>query len=92
MLSAQCIPVELKTVVINKLEILKDEIAAYPIMNMHPTILSVTKQQINDNINFLKGKDLSHLWPKTVDFNRRLDSNRNQGPFEKVIPEYAPYV
>jgi sulfatase maturation enzyme AslB (radical SAM superfamily) len=91
-LSAQCIPVELKTVVINKLEILKDEIAAYPIMNMHPTILSVTKQQINDNINFLKGKDLSHLWPKTVDFNRRLDSSRNQGPFEKVIPEYAPYV
>ena len=91
-LSAQCVPVELKNVVINKLEKLSNEVSAYPIMNMHPKLLSVTKQQINDNINFLKGTDLSHLWPKTVEFNRRLDLTRNQGPFEKVIPEYAPYI
>jgi sulfatase maturation enzyme AslB (radical SAM superfamily) len=91
-LSAQCVPVELKNIVINKLEKLKDEVSTYPIMAMHPAILSVTNQQINDNINFLKAKDLSHLWPKTVDFNRRLDSTRNQGPFEKIIPEYASYI
>jgi sulfatase maturation enzyme AslB (radical SAM superfamily) len=91
-LSAQCIPTDLKNIVINKLEILKDTVSAYPIMNMHPSILSVTKQQINDNINFLKGTDLSHLWPKTVEFNQRLDLTRNQGPFEKIIPEYAPYI
>ena len=91
-LSAQCVPTDLKNIVINKLEKLSNEVSAYPIMNMHPSILSVTKQQINDNINFLKGTDLSHLWPKTVEFNCRLDLTRNQGPFEKIIPEYAPYI
>ena len=91
-LSAQCIPNSLKTVVINNLEKLKDEVAEYPIMNMHPSVLPITLQQIDDNINFLKGKDLSHMWKKTVEFNQRLDLTRNQGPFEKVVPEYAPYI
>jgi hypothetical protein len=89
-LSAQCIPTDLKKIVIDKLERL--DVETFPIMNTHPYILSVTKQQIQDNINFLKNKDMSHLWPKTVEFNRRLDLSRKQGPFEKVIPEYAPYV
>jgi hypothetical protein len=91
-LSAQCIPNNLKTVVINNLEKLKDEVVEYPIMNMHPSVLPITLQQIDDNINFLKGKDLSHMWKKTVEFNQRLDLTRNQGPFEKVVPEYAPYI
>jgi MoaA/NifB/PqqE/SkfB family radical SAM enzyme len=91
-LSAQCIPNDLKNIVINNLEKLKEEVATYPIMNMHTSILPITLQQINDNINFLKGKDLSNMWPKTVEFNRRLDLTRNQGPLEKVVPEYAPYI
>lgn len=91
-LSAQCVPAEVKNAVVEKLELLKNEIAAYPVMSKHPQLLPFTLQQINDNINFLKAKDLSHLWPKTVEFNRRLDLTRNQGPFEKVIPEYVPYI
>jgi len=91
-LSAQCIPNSLKTVVINNLEKLKGEVIEYPIMDMNPNVLPVTLQQIDDNINFLKGKDLSHMWRKTVEFNQRLDLTRNQGPFEKVVPEYAPYI
>jgi sulfatase maturation enzyme AslB (radical SAM superfamily) len=91
-LSAQCIPNELKTIVINKLKMLKDKVVNFPIMNTHPQILPVTLQQIDDNINFLLGKDLSYLWPKTVEFNRRLDLTRNQGPLEKIVTEFARYV
>lgn len=91
-LSAQCIPNEIKNQTIEKLEKLKGEIESYKIMSTHIQLLPFTLQQINDNINFLRGNDLSHLWPKTVEFNRRLDQSRNQGPFEKVIPEYAPYI
>jgi hypothetical protein len=91
-LSAQCLPVELKTKIINDLEILNSEVSTYSIMNKHPQLLSVTQQQIQDNINFLKSRDLSNLWGKTVEFNRRLDQTRNQGPLEKIIPEFANYV
>jgi sulfatase maturation enzyme AslB (radical SAM superfamily) len=91
-LSAQCVPVEVKKTVVENLERLKTEIGYYPIMSQHPQLLPFTTQQINDNINFLTAKDLSYMWPKTVEFNRRLDSSRNQGPFEKVVPEFAPYV
>ena len=91
-LSAQCVPTELKAKVIQELEILKTEVIDYPIMNQHQQILPVTLRQIDDNINFLKAKDLSYLWPKTIEFNRRLDSTRNPGPFEKVVPEFIPYV
>jgi len=27
-----------------------------------------------------------------VAFNKKLDTTRKQGPFEKVIPEYAQYI
>ena len=52
----------------------------------------ITLQQIQDNINFLKARDLNQYWKDCVDFNHRLDKTRNQGPFEKIIPEFAPYV
>jgi molybdenum cofactor biosynthesis enzyme MoaA len=91
-LSAQCVPTEVKNTVVEKLEKLKTKISAYPVMSRHPQLLPFTTQQIDDNINFLKATNLSHLWPKTVEFNRRLDLTRNQGPFEKVILEYAPYI
>lgn len=91
-LSAQCIPNKLKLRVIRELEMLKAEVINYPIMNVHPQLLPMTLQQINDNINFLNANDLSNLWPKTVEFNRILDRSRNQGPLDTVIPEFVPYV
>ena len=91
-LSAQTIHPKLKIRVIRQLEMLKAEVINYPIMSMHKDLLPITLRQINDNINFLQARDLHNKWPQTVAFNRRLDSTRNQGPFETVIPEYAPYV
>lgn len=91
-LSAQTIHPKLKLRVIRQLEMLKEEVVDYPIMSMHKDLLPVTLRQIDDNINFLKARDLHDKWSQTVAFNHRLDLTRNQGPFEKVVPEYAPYI
>ena len=91
-LSAQVLPKELKDKVIVKLELMKDKIKEYRLVKEHPILEKITLQQIQDNINFLKARDLNQYWKDCVDFNHRLDKTRNQGPFEKIIPEFAPYV
>jgi Radical SAM superfamily/Iron-sulfur cluster-binding domain len=91
-LSAQCIPKELKLKVIRQLEMLKAEVVDYSIMNIHSDLLPVTLRQIQDNINFLQARDLHQFWSQTIAFNARLDITRNQGPIEKIIPEFMPYV
>ena len=88
-LRAQVLP---KDKVIAKLELMKDKIKEYRLVKEHPILEKITLQQIQDNINFLKARDLNQYWKDCVDFNHRLDKTRNQGPFEKIIPEFAPYV
>ena len=91
-LSAQVLPKELKDKVIAKLELMKDKVKEYRLVKEHPILEKITLQQIQDNINFLKARDLNKYWKDCVDFNHKLDKTRNQGPFEKIIPEFAPYV
>ena len=91
-LSAQVLPKELKDKVIAKLELMKDKVKEYRLVKEHPILEKITLQQIQDNINFLKARDLNKYWKDCVDFNHRLDKTRNQGPLEKIIPEFAPYV
>jgi sulfatase maturation enzyme AslB (radical SAM superfamily) len=91
-LSAQCIPTLLKTKVIEDLQNLKKEVADFAIMKNHHQLLPITLRQIDDNINFLQGKDLHNLWKQTLEFNKRLDNTRNQGPIEKIVPEFLPYI
>jgi sulfatase maturation enzyme AslB (radical SAM superfamily) len=91
-LSAQVLPNELKERIIVNLERMKTEVLSYPLVQEHSLLETVTLQQIQDNINYLKAKDQHHLWADCVEFNRRLDKTRNQGPFEEVNPEFKPYV
>lgn len=91
-LSAQVLPEKLKKQVIDKLENIRDRVDNFKLVKNNDTIKQVTHQQIQDNINFLKANDLSEYWNDCVEFNRRLDATRNQGPLEKVIPEFKPYV
>jgi len=51
----------------------------------------VTHQQIQDNINYLQARDMYHLWPEFVEFNKRLDATRGQSLLD-VVPEFKPYV
>jgi len=91
-LSAQVLPNELKQQVVEKLEAMKHTIEDYEMVKNNATIREVTLQQIQDNINFLQSEDLSEHWQDCVEFNRKLDATRNQGPLEKIQPEFKPYV
>ncbi len=91
-LSAQVLPKALKDQVVAKLEAMKPKIKDYEIVKQHPILEKITQQQIQDNINFLQAKDLNEYWLDCVDFNRKLDLSRNQGPFEKINPEFQGYV
>lgn len=91
-LSAQVLPLDLKIQIISNLEKMKEKINHFDIIKNNPILKDFTLTQIQDNINFLKAKDLSEYWNDCVEFNRRLDATRNQGPIETVIPEFKPYV
>ena len=53
-LSAQVLPPELKQKVVARLEEMKIEVLEYPLVKEHKLLETVTLQQIQDNINFLK--------------------------------------
>ena len=91
-LSAQVLPEDLKQAVVVKLEAMKSKVKDYEIVKKHPVLEKITLQQIQDNINFLQARDLHEHWNDCIDFNRKLDMTRNQGPFEKINPEFADYV
>ena len=91
-LSAQVLPEKLKQAVVVKLEAMKSKVKDYEMIKKYPVLEKITMQQIQDNINFLQARDLHEHWNDCVDFNRKLDETRNQGPFEKINPEFANYV
>lgn len=91
-LSTQVLPNELKALAITKLLAVKSQIDQWPQIKRYPLLSKITHQQIQDNINYLQAKDQNNLWADFVEFNRRLDKTRRQGPLEKIIPEFAAYV
>lgn len=90
-LSAQVLPQELKDLAISRLETIERALWAFDIIQKHPILEQITKQQIRDNINYLKSKDQSHLWNDFIEFNKKLDLTRNQSLLD-VYPEFSPYV
>lgn len=90
-LSAQVLPQELKQLSINRLESVAKRVPTFSNVKKHPILEKITQQQIKDNINYLKAKDQSHLWPDFLEFNRRLDLSRNQN-LAGAVPEFKPYV
>lgn len=90
-LCPQVLPNELKKEAINKLENCKKQIGSYRLVKEYPLLYDFTQQQIQGIINFLQAKDQSHLWPKFLEFNNRLDKSRNQSLLQ-VVPEFKNYV
>ena len=91
-LSIQTLPVELKELAIARLESVKLEVPDFKYVKRHRILLNLTLQQIDGVINFLRSKDESHLWPDTIEFNRRLDNSRDSRKFIEVTPEFKDYV
>ena len=91
-LSIQVLPNELKKIAIDRLTNIKKEIFNFKLIQEQPKFLDYTLGQIDDNINFLNSKDQSYRWKDCIDFNQRLDRSRNQGPFEKITPEFKDFI
>jgi len=91
-LSAQVLPQELKEIAIQRLESVSQRVWTFPKVQQFPILEKITQQQIKDNINYLNAKDQNNLWKDFVQFNKNLDLVRNQGPLEKIVPEFAKYI
>ena len=91
LLSAQVLPKELKELAIDRLENVERRLFTFDNIQQYPLLERITRQQIKDNINYLRAKDQSHLFKDFIEFNQRLDKTRNQSLFE-VIPELKDYV
>ena len=91
LLSAQCLPNELKQLAIERIQHVSLRLSEFKIVKKHPELLQYTLNQIQDNINYLKARDQSDKWADTVSFNKKLDLSRNQS-FTDVTPEFKNYV
>jgi sulfatase maturation enzyme AslB (radical SAM superfamily) len=91
-LSAQVLPKALKDLAVDRLLKTSYRLHTFKNIQNNKLLYNVTKQQIQDNINYIWAKDQSDLWKDFVDFNNMLDESRNQGPLESIVKEFKPYV
>lgn len=90
-LSIQTLPAPLKDLAHERLEAVKGKLSEFKLCKEHSILIELTLGQINGVQNFLRANDASDLWPKCVEFNRRLDKTRNQN-FTEITPEFKPYA
>ena len=90
-LSAQVLPQELKELALQRLTAVEQRLCTFSSIQNNSLLEKITRQQIKDNINYLKAKDQSHLWLEFVEFNRKLDLTRNQN-LETAVPEFKNYL
>lgn len=90
-LSAQVLPQALKDEAVRRLQEVSLRVPEFDIVKQHPILEKITQQQIKDNINYLRAKDQSHLWPEFLEFNRALDATRGQDLLT-AVPEFKPFI
>jgi MoaA/NifB/PqqE/SkfB family radical SAM enzyme len=90
-LSAQCLPTELKSLAIARLLAVRLQVPTFKYVVENPILLNLTYNQIDGIINFINAKDETSKWSETVEFNRRLDKTRGQS-FTDVTPEFKNYA
>ncbi len=91
-LSCQVLPVELKQVVTERLLNVKERVHGFDYIVKNPKYLTPTLNHIDNIISFVHGEDHSHLFQDFLDFNKKLDTSRNQGPIDNIFPDFKPYV
>lgn len=91
-LSAQVLPQPLKDLAVKRLLDFSKRLPTSKNARDNSLLLQITKQQIQENITHIWAKNQSHLWQDFLEFNRKLDITRNQGPIELIIPEFKSYV
>ena len=89
-LSVQVLPNELKSLAIKRLNAVKLRVPEFKHVKANPILLGITNKQIEGIINFITSKNSTHLWSECIEFNRRLDTTRNQSFFD-VTPEFVDH-
>lgn len=90
-LSVQVLPAPLKDLAYHRLEAVKSKVHNFNMCQKHPILVDLTIKQIEGVQNYLRAKDQSDKWQDCIEFNRRLDTTRNQS-FVEVTPEFKKYV
>lgn len=90
-LSIQCLPDEVKKIISDKLNIVRNEVSGMKLVKQHPMLEKITLNQIEGIINFMFAKNETHLWKDSIEFNRKLDLTRNQS-FLDVTPEFKKFI
>lgn len=90
-LSAQVLPQELKELAIDRLKAVEERLFTFDAIQTNPLLETITRQQIKDNINYLRARDQHSLWQDFIEFNTRLDQNRKQNLLS-AVPEFKKYV
>jgi len=84
-LSCHVLPQELKQIATNRLE---DYLNSFKKRRGMDNFYRVNViRHINDNLNFLNGRDLSKLWPDFIEYSKILDKATGSKPLEEIIPE-----
>lgn len=89
-LSVQVLPNELKSLAIKRLTAVKLRVPEFKHVKSNPILLDITNKQIDGIINFITAKNTTHLWSDCIEFNRRLDTTRDQSFFD-ITPEFTDY-
>ena len=90
-LSPQVLPKYLKILAIERLQTVMQRVPNFSYIKKNPILLDITLGQITGVINFIKANDHSDLWQDCVDFNKKLDTTRQQS-FVSNTPEFERYV
>jgi MoaA/NifB/PqqE/SkfB family radical SAM enzyme len=90
-LNIQVLPVKLKRMAIERLQVAIGKVPNYRLVKEHPELKDITIGQIHSVINYFKPNINVNLWKDCVEFNRRLDRTRKQS-FTDNTPEFKPYV
>jgi sulfatase maturation enzyme AslB (radical SAM superfamily) len=90
-LSAQVLPKPLKALAIMRLEEVKKRVPEFKHVKANPILLDITLEQINGVINYINAVDQNDKWEDCLEFNRRLDTTRDQS-FIDVTPEFKDYA
>jgi molybdenum cofactor biosynthesis enzyme MoaA len=90
-LSIQTLPYDLKVEVESRLSAVRCRLSEFKLVEEHPMLLDLTRQQIDGISNYMWAKNQNDKWNECVEFNRKLDTTRDQS-FTDITPEFKPYV
>ena len=92
LLSIQVLPMELKTIAIERLQAVRNRVPDFKYVKENPVLLQLTFGQIDGIINYINATDQNALWADCLDFNKRLDRSRLTKTFTEITPEFAKYA